>query len=215
MKTLILYFSYSNNTKNLVEKVNKEFNFDVARIERAVPYSDDYNTCAYGEAKDEYDQDKIKAIGVSNLGPDRLVDICRFARTKPMVNQIETNPFNAQKAAHKWLTKYNVVHEAWAPLGEKRNGLFDNETLDKIAKSHNKTVAQVILRWELQNDVVVIPKSTHKERMQENFNILDFKLTDNEMKQIDDLDTNASLFFSHYDPKMVEWFADMVKPLDK
>lgn len=212
-KVWITNYGYDACKKSVEESLKKLKTDYIDLVLLHQPFGDYYG--AWHALEDMYDQGKIKAIGVSNFGPDRLVDICRFARTKPMVNQIETNPFNAQKAAHKWLTKYNVVHEAWAPLGEKRNGLFDNETLDKIAKSHNKTVAQVILRWELQNDVVVIPKSTHKERMQENFNILDFKLTDNEMKQIDDLDTNASLFFSHYDPKMVEWFADMVKPLDK
>lgn len=157
-----------------------------------------------------YEVGKIRAIGVSNFYPDRLVDICNFARVKPMVNQIETNPFNAQKEAHKWLQKYDVAHEAWAPLGEKRNGLFENEVLNKIAKAHNKSVAQVVLRWELQNDVIVIPKSTHKERMEENFNILDFALTNNGMQEIDNLDTDNSLFFSHYDPKIVEWFTDLV-----
>ena len=172
------------------------------------PFSDYYG--AWHALEELYEQGKIKAIGVSNFHPDRFVDICRFAKIKPMVNQIETNPFNAQKEAHKWLDKYNVAHEAWAPLGEKRNGLFDNVTLNKIAKDHNKSVAQIILRWELQNDVIVIPKSTHKERMKENFNILDFSLTKQEMSEIDALDTESSLFFSHYDPKMVEWFADIV-----
>ena len=172
------------------------------------PFSDYYG--AWHALEELYEAGKIKAIGVSNFYPDRFVDICRFAKIKPMVNQIETNPFNAQKEAHKWLDKYEVAHEAWAPLGEKRNGLFENETLNKIAKAHNKSVAQVILRWELQNDVIVIPKSTHKERMEENFNILDFTLTEKEMEAINNIDTDNSLFFSHYDPKMVEWFADIV-----
>ena len=172
------------------------------------PFGDYYG--AWHALEELYAAGKIKAIGVSNFYPDRLVDICRFAKIKPMVNQIETNPFNAQKEAHQWLNKYEVAHEAWAPLGEKRNGLFENETLNKIAQAHNKSVAQVILRWELQNDVIVIPKSTHKARMEENFNILDFALTDKEMAAINNLDTDNSLFFSHYDPKMVEWFADIV-----
>lgn len=172
------------------------------------PFSDYYG--AWKALEELYEQGKIKAIGVSNFYSDRLVDICRFARIKPMVNQIETNPLNAQKEAHKWLDKYQVAHEAWAPLGEKRNGLFDNKVLNKIAKAHNKSVAQVILRWELQNDVIVIPKSTHKERMEENFNIFDFTLSDKEMEEINNIDTGNSLFFSHYDPKMVEWFADIV-----
>ena len=173
------------------------------------PFSDYYG--AWKALEDLYKEGKIRAIGVSNFYPDRLVDICKFAKIKPMVNQIETNPFNAQFEAHKWLNKYEVAHEAWAPLGEKRNGLFDNEVLKRIAESHHKTVAQVILRWELQNDVIIIPNSTHKERMIENLNILDFALTEQEMQEINSIDTNNSLFFSHYDPKMVEWFADMVE----
>ena len=172
------------------------------------PFSDYYG--AWHALEELYEEGKIRAIGVSNFYPDRLVDICKFSRIKPMVNQIETNPFNAQKEAHKWLEKYEVVHEAWAPLGEKRNGIFDNEVLNEISKTQGKSVAQVILHWELQNDVVVIPKSTHKERMEENFNILDFTLTEKEMEEINSIDTDNSLFFSHYDPKMVERFADIV-----
>lgn len=172
------------------------------------PFSDYYG--AWHALEDLYDEGKIKAIGVSNFYPDRLVDLCNFARIKPMVNQIETNPYNAQKEAHKWLDKYEVAHEAWAPLGEKRNNLFDDEKIIKIANAHGKSVAQIILRWELQNDVIVIPKSTHKERMEENFNTLDFSLSDEEMQILNSLDTENSLFFSHYDPAMVEWFAQMV-----
>lgn len=172
------------------------------------PFSDYYG--AWHALEDLYDEGKIKAIGVSNFYSDRLVDLCNFARIKPMVNQIETNPYNAQKEAHKWLDKYEVAHEAWAPLGEKRNNLFDDEKIIKIANAHGKSVAQIILRWELQNDVIVIPKSTHKERMEENFNTLDFSLSDEEMQILNSLDTENSLFFSHYDPAMVEWFAQMV-----
>lgn len=172
------------------------------------PFSDYYG--AWKALEELYKNGKVRAIGVSNFYPDRLVDICTFAEIKPMVNQIETNPLNAQFEAHKWLDKYDVAHEAWAPLGEKRNGLFENETLLKIAKAHGKSVAQIILRWEYQRDIIIIPKSTHKERMIENLNILDFNLNEQEMEEINKLDTKISLFFSHQDPNMVEWFADMV-----
>ena len=172
------------------------------------PFSDYYG--AWKALEELYKNGKVRAIGVSNFYPDRLVDICTFAEIKPMVNQIETNPLNAQFEAHKWLDKYDVAHEAWAPLGEKRNGLFENETLLKIAKAHGKSVAQIILRWEYQRDIIIIQKSTHKERMIENLNILDFNLNEQEMEEINKLDTKTSLFFSHQDPNIVEWFADMV-----
>ena len=202
-------YGYENCKKSVEESLRKLQTNYIDLVLLHQPFSDYYG--AWYALEELYEQGKIRAIGVSNFYPDRLVDICKFARIKPMVNQIETNPFNAQKEAHKWLNKYEVAHEAWAPLGEKRNGLFENETLNKIAKVHDKSVAQIILRWELQNDVIVIPKSTHIERMEENFNIFDFSLSEGEMKEIDALDTASSLFFSHYDPKMVEWFADIVE----
>lgn len=173
------------------------------------PFSDYYG--AWRALEDLYDEGKIRAIGISNFYPDRMVDIASFARIRPMVNQIETNPLNQQVEAHEWLKKYGIAHEAWAPLGEKRNGLFENKTLEKIAKAHGKSVAQVILRWELQRDIIFIPKSTHKERMIENLDIFDFSLSDKEMQEIAALDTKTSLFFSHYDPKIVEWFVSLIQ----
>lgn len=201
-------YGYENCKKSFAESLKnlKTDYIDLVLLHQ--PFGDYYG--AWHALEELYEEGKIRAIGVSNFYPDRLVDICNFARIKPMVNQIETNPFNAQKEAHKWLEKYEVAHEAWAPLGEKRNGLFENETLNKIAKAHNKSIAQVILRWEMQNDVIVIPKSTHKERMEENFDIFDFSLSDGEMSEIDALDTDTSLFFSHYDPKIIEWFAEII-----
>ena len=173
------------------------------------PFSDYYG--AWRALEDLYDEGKIRAIGISNFYPDRMVDIASFARIRPMVNQIETNPLNQQVEAHEWLKKYGIAHEAWAPLGEKRNGLFENKTLEKIANVHGKSVAQVILRWELQRDIIIIPKSTHKERMIENLDIFDFSLSDKEMQEIAALDTKTSLFFSHYDPKIVEWFVNLIQ----
>lgn len=132
-----------------------------------------------------------------------------------MVNQIETNPLCQQVEARKWLDKYGVIHESWAPFGEGRNGLFENETLKGLGAQYGKTPAQIMLRWSIQRGIVVIPKSTHKERMIENFDVFDFELTGEDMNRIASLDTQKSLFFSHYDPSMVEWFAKMVEERKK
>ena len=177
------------------------------------PFSDYYG--AYRALEDMYDEGKIRAIGVSNFYPDRLVDIASFARIRPMVNQVETHPLNQQTEAKKWMDKYNIQIEAWAPFGEGRGGLFDNPVLATIGMKHEKSTAQVILRWHLQRGVVVIPKSTHIERMQQNLNVFDFELTEEEMNAIAGLDTGTSSFFSHYDPAMVEWFANMVEERKK
>ena len=173
------------------------------------PFSDYYG--AWRALEDLYEEGKIKAIGVSNFYPDRLVDICSFARIKPMVNQVETHPLNQQIEAKQWMDKYGVQIEAWAPFGEGRGGLFQNEVLSSIGEKYGKSTAQVMLRWHIQRGVVVIPKSTHYERMVENFNVFDFTLTDEDMAAIAALDQKQSSFFSHYDPAMVEWFAKMVE----
>ena len=157
-----------------------------------------------------YAEGKIKAIGISNFYPDRMVDLASFARIKPMVNQVETHPFNQQIEAQKWMQKYDIQIEAWAPFGEGRGGLFTNETIAKIAAKYNKSVAQVILRWELQRGIVVIPKSVHIERMEQNFNVFDFELSVDDMTVMATLDKKQSSFFSHTDPHMVEWFVKMV-----
>ena len=134
-----------------------------------------------------------------------------FNRVKPMVNQVETHPFHQQTEAKKWMERYGVQIEAWAPFGEGRGGLFENPVLAEIAEKHKKTTAQVMLRWHIQRGVVVIPKSAHKERMEENLNIFDFALDQTDMKRISELDQKQSSFFSHCDPAMVEWFAKMVE----
>jgi len=173
------------------------------------PFSDYYG--AWHALEDLYEKGKLRAIGVSNFYPDRLVDICSFARIKPMVNQVETHPLNQQIEARQWMDKYDVQIEAWAPFGEGRGGLFQNEVLAAIGAKYGKSTAQVMLRWHIQRGVVVIPKSTHFERMVENFNVFDFALTDEDMAAIATLDKKQSSFFSHYDPGMVEWFAKMVE----
>lgn len=173
------------------------------------PFNDVYG--AYRALEDLYDEGKIRAIGISNFYPDRMIDIASFARIKPMVNQIEIHPHHQQTESKAWHDKYGVALEAWAPFGEGRGGMFELEELKDIAKAHGKSVAQIILRWHLQRGIVVIPKSTHIERMEENFNVFDFELSDDEMKKIASLDKKQSLFFSHTDPQMVEWFVKMVE----
>ena len=162
-----------------------------------------------------YEEGKIRAIGVSNFYPDRLVDICAFARIKPMVNQVEVHPFHQQTEAKKWMDKYGVQIEAWAPFGEGRGDMFQNSVLNEIGVKYGKSAAQVILRWHLQRGVVIIPKSTHIERMQENLNVFDFTLPEEDMASIAALDTKTSAFFSHDDPAMVEWFVNMVEERKK
>lgn len=172
------------------------------------PFSDYYG--AWRALEDLYREGKIRAIGVSNFYPDRLVDIASFSSVRPMVNQVETHPFNQQVAAKKYMDKYGVQIEAWAPFGEGRGGLFENPVLAEIAQKHKKTTAQVMLRWHIQRGVVVIPKSTHYERMKENLNVFDFMLDEEDMAKIAALDKNESSFFSHCDPATVEWFVEMV-----
>lgn len=173
------------------------------------PFSDYYG--AWRALEELYEAGKIRAIGVSNFYPDRLVDICSFARIRPMVNQVETHPFNQQTEAKKWMDKYGVQIEAWAPFGEGRGDMFGNPVLNGIGAKYGKTAAQVILRWHLQRGITVIPKSTHIERMRENIDVFDFALSDDDMAEIAALDKAQSAFFSHSDPAMVEWFARMVE----
>ena len=173
------------------------------------PFADYYG--AWHALEELYEAGKIRAIGVSNFYPDRLVDLCSFARIKPMVNQVEVHPLHQQGKAKEWMEKYGVQMEAWAPFGEGRSQMFTNPVLAEIGAKYGKTVAQVILRWHLQRGVVVIPKSTHRERMQENLEVFDFTLSSEDMERIAALDTKTSAFFAHDDPAMVEWFAQMVE----
>ncbi|MGN0407886.1 MAG: aldo/keto reductase [Bacteroides sp.] len=173
------------------------------------PFSDYYG--AWRALEDLYEEGRIRAIGVSNFYPDRMVDIASFARIRPMVNQVETHPYNQQILAKEYMDKYGVQIEAWAPFGEGRGGLFEDSVLKTIGEKYHKTTAQIMLRWHIQRGVVVIPKSTHYERMAENFNVFDFELTDEDMSEIAALDKKTSSFFSHYDPNMVEWFVKMVE----
>lgn len=151
-----------------------------------------------------YKEDKIKSIGVSNFHPDRLIDLIIHNEITPAVNQIETHPFYQQIKSAAFMKENNVQIESWGPFAEGRNNLFQNELLVSIAKKHNKSVAQVVLRWLTQRGVVVIPKSVRKERIVENFNIFDFELSEEDIEKIATLDTKESLFFSHRDPEIVK-----------
>lgn len=158
--------------------------------------------------QDLYNEGKIKAIGVCNFLPDRLMDLIANSGFTPAINQIETHPFNQQHEAQKFSQDNNVQIEAWGPFAEGMNGVFTNEVLTAIGAKYNKTVAQVILRWLTQRGVVAIPKSARKERMIENINVFDFKLSDEDMKRIQTLDTEKSLLFSHRDPAIVKWMSE-------
>ena len=172
------------------------------------PFADYYG--AYHALEDLYKEGKLRAIGVSNFYPDRLSDICAFNEITPQINQVETNPFNQQIEAQENMIKNNVQIEAWAPFGEGRNDMFNNPVLKKIANKYQKSVAQVILRWLTQRGVVALAKSVNPNRMQENFTIFDFKLSDDDMNTIKELDTKNSLFFNHQDPNTVDMFVQFV-----
>lgn len=168
------------------------------------PFGDYYGT--YRAMEEAYKAGKVRAIGVSNFYPDRLIDLYHFAEIKPSVNQIETHVFQQQETARKYLKDRGVQIESWGPFAEGKNNFFQNPVLVETGKKYGKTAAQTALRFLIQSGVVAIPKSTHRERMEENFQIFDFALTEEEMQKIRALDTGGSLFFSHYDPKTVEWF---------
>ena len=171
------------------------------------PFHDYYGT--YRAMEEAYKEVKVRAIGVSNFYPDRFIDIANSVEIKPMVNQVETHVFQQQKVAKEIMKKYNTQIESWGPFAEGKNDYFNNPVLKEIGNQYGKTVAQVALRFLLQSGVVVIPKSTHKERMEENFNVFDFTLSEDDMKKIEQLDGGKSLFFSHYDPDTVEWFMSL------
>ena len=173
------------------------------------PFGDAYG--AWRALEELYEDGKLRAIGISNFYVDRMVEFANFNRIRPMVTQMETHIFNQQKQLKEYADKYGIQLEAWAPFGEGRKGTFENDTVKAIGAKYGKTSAQVMLRWHIQRGVVVIPKSTHAERMVENISVFDFELTTDEMSRIAALDTAESSFFSHQDPVMVEWFVKMVE----
>ncbi len=166
------------------------------------PFNDYYGT--YRAMEEAYKEGWIRAIGVSNFYPDRLVDLCSFVEVKPAINQVETHVFQQQKKAHDYMEKYGVQHQSWGPFAEGRKDFFTNQTLTEIGEKYGKTAAQTALRFLIQSDVVVIPKSVRRERMEQNFDVFDFTLDSGDMTAISALDEGESLFFSHYDPAIVE-----------
>lgn len=199
------YDKAKKSIEESIEKLQTDY-IDLLLIHQ--PFGDYYGT--YRAMEEAYSEGRVKAIGVSNFMPDRLIDICKFVNIQPTVNQIETHVFHQQQEAHEYMEKLNVQHQSWGPFAEGKKGLFNNKVLKEIGKKYNKTTAQVALRYLLQNDVVVIPKTTHKERMIENFDVFDFVLDKKDMKAIAKLDEKDSAFFSHQDPKTVEWFMSRI-----
>lgn len=171
------------------------------------PFNDYYGT--YRAMEEAYKNGKVRAIGVSNFYPDRFIDLAEFNEIKPAVNQVETHVFNQQVKAQEIMESYGTQIMSWGPFAEGRNNFFTNDTLMAIAGKYGKSVAQVALRFLIQRNVVVIPKSTHKERMAENFDVFDFALSDEDMKAIAALDKGESLFFSHADPEIVKWLTQL------
>lgn len=172
------------------------------------PFGDYYGS--YRAMEEAYKEGKVRAIGVSNFYPDRYIDIAHFAEIKPAVNQVETHVFQQQKIAKKYMKKYGTQIMSWGPFAEGKNDYFNNPVLKEIGDKYGKSAAQTALRFLLQSDIVLIPKSVRKERMKENIDVFDFELTNEEMVRIEALDGGKSLFFSHYDPETVEWFMSFV-----
>ena len=207
-KVWIEHYGYDECRASVLESLRKLKTDYVDLCLLHQPFSDVYG--AYRALEDLMAKGKIRAIGISNFYVDRMVDIASFARVKPAVNQIEIHPHHQQNEQLEWHNKYGIQLEAWAPFGEGRGGMFELPELKAIGEKYGKTPAQVMLRWHIQRGIVVIPKSTHIERMEENFNVFDFELTAEDMEIIATLDKGQSSFFSHTNPNMVEWFCKMV-----
>jgi len=174
------------------------------------PYNDLFG--AWRAMEELLHDGRVRAIGVSNLTSDRLVDLILYNDVVPMVDQIETHPFNQQVAAREVMDEYGVQHEGWAPFAEGRQNLFTNSLLEEIAQRHSKSVAQVVLRWNIQRQVVVIPKSTHRDRIAQNFDVLDFELSAEDMSSIATLDEAKGLFVMHEDPAFIKALHDRELP---
>lgn len=212
-KVWIEHYGYEQAKASVLESMEKLRTDYLDLVLLHQPFADYYG--AYRALEDLYEAGKLRAIGISNFYPDRMVDIASFARIRPLVNQIEVHPLHQQAEAKQWLDKYGIQMEAWAPFGEGRGGLFTNPALTQIGAKYGKTAAQVMLRWHIQRGIAVIPKSTHIERMRENLEVFDFALTREDMAAVAALDQRQSAFFSHQDPAMVEWFVKMVEERKK
>ena len=193
------YGTAKKSIEESLKKLDTEY-IDLLLIHQ--PFNDYYGT--WRAMEEAYKIGYLRAIGVSNFYPDRLVDLCRFVEVTPAVNQVETHVFQQQKKAHEYMEKYEMQHESWGPFAEGRKDFFTNPTLTEIGAKYGKSAAQTALRFLIQSNVVVIPKSTHKERMEQNFDVFDFTLSGEDIAKIQALDEGESLFFSHYDPATVE-----------
>ncbi|TVY09080.1 aldo/keto reductase [Paenibacillus cremeus] len=208
-KIWISTYGYENAKKSIegsLERLQLDY-IDLLLIHQ--PFNDYYGT--YRAMEELYKEGKLRAIGVSNFYPDRLIDLIKFNEVVPAVNQVETHVFNQQVKAREIMKKYGVQIQAWAPFAEGKNNLFSNETLNAIGDKYNKSSAQVALRYLIQIGVSVIPKTVNKERMKQNIEVFDFELTTEDMDAIAALDRRETLFFSHYDPEQVERLTSMVR----
>lgn len=212
-KVWVEHYGYEECRKSVEESLKKLRTDYIDLMLLHQPFADYYG--AWRALEELYEEGKLRAVGISNFYPDRLVDLASFARIRPMVNQVETHPYNQQILAKEYMDKYGVQIEAWAPFGEGRGGLFEDTVLKETGAKYGKTAAQIMLRWHIQRGVVVIPKSVHYERMEENFNVFDFTLSTEDMERIKALDKKESAFFSHQDPATVEWFVQMVEERKK
>lgn len=208
-KIWISNYGYENAKKSIegsLDRLQLDY-LDLLLIHQ--PFNDYYGT--YRAMEELYKEGKLRAIGVSNFYPDRLVDLIKYNEVVPAVNQVEAHPFNQQVKAHETMKKYGVQIQAWAPLAEGKNNLFGDETLKAVGDKYNKSNAQIALKYLVQRGISVIPKTVNRERMMQNFDVFDFELTKEDMDMIFALDKEETLFFSHNDPEQVERFANMVR----
>lgn len=225
-KVWIEHFGYEQTRASVLESLRKLQTEYIDLMLLHQPFGDAYG--AWRALEELYQEGKLRAIGISNFYADRMVEFCQFAcndwtrqdgtvikGVRPMVNQVEIHPYHQQQELVGWMEKYGIQPEAWAPLGEGRDNLFHDETLLAIAQRHGKSLHQVVLRWHVQRGILVFPMSRNKAHMADNLNIFDFQLTDDEMQQIAQVDKGRSVFFSHQDPAIVEWFGQMVEERKK
>lgn len=209
-KIWISNFGYERAKKSIDESLRRLRTNYIDLMLLHQPFGDRYG--AYRALEEAYKEGKVRAIGVSNFYPDHFIDLCANVDVVPAVNQIETHVFQQQIESRKYMDELGIAHMSWGPLAEGRNGFFTNETLINIGKKYGKTGPQVALRYLLDRGVIIIPKSSRKERMAENFNIFDFKLSQDDMDAILKLDTGAPVVMpSHHNPEIVKWFMGMVK----
>lgn len=207
-KVWITNAGYEKAKASIEESLKKLKNDYIDLLLIHQPFGDYYGS--YRAMEEAYKAGKVRAIGISNFYPDRYLDLVHFAEVKPAVNQVETHLFQQQKVAKEYMAKHDTQIMSWGPFAEGRNDYFNTPALKEIGEKYGKTPAQIALRFLIQSGVVVIPKSVHKERMEENFNVFDFSLSADDMKTLEALDTENSLFFSHHDPATVEWFMSIV-----